>query len=96
MAPDLLAPLVERMMTSYDNIMRTIIDLPDDQLAALDAWRVAHGVSRAEAVRRAVARLLDDEPVRRAAIDAARGLWADRDEDGLAYQERLRSEWEGR
>ncbi len=75
--------------------MRTIIDLPNDQLAALEAWRAANGVSRAEAVRRAVARLLDDEPVRRAAILAARGLWADREEDGLAYQKRMRGEWEG-
>lgn len=74
--------------------MRTIIDLPDDQLAALDAWRLAHGVSRAEAVRRAVAKLLDDEPARRAAIDAACGIWKGR--DGLEEQERLRGEWERR
>ncbi|MDP2313435.1 MAG: ribbon-helix-helix protein, CopG family [Pseudomonadota bacterium] len=73
--------------------MRTIIDLPDDQLAALDAWRVAHGVSRAEAVRRAVAKLLDDEPARRVVIDAAFGLWKGRVTDGLEEQERLRGEW---
>ena len=27
------------------------------------------------------------------AVDRAFGLWADRSEDGLAYQERMRSEW---
>lgn len=84
------------MMTDYDDVMRTIIDLPEDQLAALDAWRIAHGVSRAEAVRRAVARLLDDASNRRAVLDATSGMWADREEDGLDYQERLRAEWEGR
>ena len=81
-------------MTPYDDAMRTIIDLPDDQLAALDAWRVAHGVSRAEAVRRAVAKLLDDKPARHAAIDAAFGLWRGRVTNGLEEQERLRGEWD--
>ncbi|MES2639833.1 MAG: ribbon-helix-helix protein, CopG family [Myxococcota bacterium] len=76
--------------------MRTIIDLPTDQLAALDAWRLARGVSRAEAVRRAVAQLLDDEQERRGAVDAAFGLWKGRVPDGLVEQERLRSEWDER
>ena len=31
-----------------------------------------------------------------AAIDRAFGLWADHKEDGLAYQERMRSEWDER
>jgi metal-responsive CopG/Arc/MetJ family transcriptional regulator len=35
--------------------MRTIVDLPDEQLAALDAYTKSEGISRAEAVRRAVA-----------------------------------------
>jgi len=84
------------MMTPYDNGMRTIIELPADQLAALDAWRAARGVSRAEAVRRAVAMLLDDDDARLAAIDAACGLWKGRVRDGLEEQERLRAEWDGR
>ncbi len=83
-------------MTRYDDVMRTIIDLPGDQLAALDAWRRARGVSRAEAVRRAVARLINDEHDRRAAVDAAFGLWKGRVADGLAEQERLRAEWDDR
>jgi Arc/MetJ-type ribon-helix-helix transcriptional regulator len=84
------------MMMPYDDAMRTIIDLPEDQLAALDAWRAARGVSRAEAVRRAVATLLDTDVAREAARDAAWGLWKARAVDGLAEQERIRSEWDDR
>ncbi len=84
------------MMTSYDNVMRTIIELPDEQLRALDSWRLPRGISRAEAVRRAVAHLLQDEAQARAAVDAAFGLWSDRQLDGLAEQERLRAEWDDR
>jgi len=84
------------MMMPYDDAMRTIIDLPEDQLAALDAWRAARGVSRAEAVRRAVATLLDTDVAREEALDAAWGLWKARAVDGLAEQERIRSEWDDR
>lgn len=84
------------MMTPYDDAMRTIIELPKDQLRALDAWRRARGVSRAEAVRRAVAILLEDEARARAAVEAAFGIWRDRAVDGLAEQERIRAEWDDR
>jgi metal-responsive CopG/Arc/MetJ family transcriptional regulator len=82
------------MMTYHDDVMRTIIDLPPEQLRALDAWRNEHGVSRAEAVRQAIARLLGADDQRGANLARTRGLWADRSEDGLAYQERMRDEWE--
>jgi Arc/MetJ-type ribon-helix-helix transcriptional regulator len=74
--------------------MRTIIDLPPDQLRALDAWREAEGISRAEAVRRAIARLLGSSEQRSADLERTRGLWARRAEDGLEAQERLRREWD--
>lgn len=86
--------LAPRMMTRHDDVMRTIIDLPAQQLAALDAWRGAHGLSRAEAVRQAVARLLEGERAHALAIEGTSAVWADRNEDGLAYQERLRDEWD--
>ena len=84
------------VMPFYDDEMRTIIELPEEQLRALDAWRQVRGISRAEAVRRAVANLLEDEAQVRAAVDAAFGLWSDRSLDGLAEQERLRAEWDER
>ncbi len=84
------------MMTGYDDVMRTIVDLPEDQLAALDAWREARGVSRAEAVRRAVAKLLDTVDACEVALAAAWGLCTARAVDGIAAQKRLRDEWDDR
>jgi metal-responsive CopG/Arc/MetJ family transcriptional regulator len=81
-------------MTRHDDVMRTIIELSPEQLRALDAWRNERGVSRAEAVRQAIARLLRADEQRGAELLRTRGLWADRGEDGLAYQRRLRGEWE--
>ena len=80
------------MMTWYDDvIMRTIIDLPQDQLAHLDAYCRRENLSRAEAIRRAVAAMLEA----RSSADAATafGLWRDRADEALATQERLRNEW---
>lgn len=72
--------------------MRTIVDLPTAQLEALDAQCRRDGISRAEAVRRAVAQYVrlqrDVEP------DEAFGLWRTRGIDGLTYQQRLRREWD--
>lgn len=76
--------------------MRTIIELPEEQLRALDVWRRARGMSRAEAVGRAVANLLGAEVRGHAAIEAAFGLWSDRATDGLTEQDRLRAEWDER
>ena len=42
------------MMTCYDDVVRTIIDLPDDQLRKLSDYCQREHVSRAEAIRRAV------------------------------------------
>ena len=81
---------------SYVDIptMRTLVDIPDDQIAELAKIAEAENVSRAALVRRAIADLLKARRANKSdAIDAALGLWSDREEDGLAYQERLRSEW---
>jgi len=71
--------------------MRTIIELPREQIEALDDECRREGISRAEAVRRAVA-----EHLRRYSESAARGafgVWRGRRVDGLKYQETLRREW---
>jgi metal-responsive CopG/Arc/MetJ family transcriptional regulator len=71
--------------------MRTIVDLPAEQLEALDALCRHEGISRAEGVRRAVAdHVRAHQPSTRA---PAFGLWKARREGGLAYQRRLRREW---
>jgi hypothetical protein len=74
--------------------MRTIVDLPAIQVESLDAWCQREGVSRAEAVRRAVAEYLRTHQGAGAA--QAFGLWRSNAEDGLSYQDRLRSEWDSR
>lgn len=74
--------------------MRTLVDIPEDQLAGLTKLAKREKVSRASLVRRAVSDMLASKrKTKGEAIAAAFGLWADRDEDGLAFQERLRSEW---
>ena len=78
-------------MTSCDDVMRTIIDLPDDQLNGLAILCRRDGISRAEAIPRAVA------DYTRAQLrhdgDEGFGLWRSRREDGVRYQRRLRKEW---
>lgn len=77
-------------MTWYDDAMRTIIELPGSQIEALDALCRRDRISRAEVIRRAVALLVQSEGA--LASGAAFGVWRDRREDGLAYQERMRTE----
>ena len=74
--------------------MRTLIDIPEEDLVLLRQISKAEGVSRAELVRRAISASL--APRRRAPLTEAFGIWKDSPVDGLAYQERLREEWEER
>jgi hypothetical protein len=80
------------MMTCYDDAVRTIIDVTDRQLDALDAWCRRDGISRAEAIRRAIDAHLAAASA--AARPAAFGIWRDQAEDGLAYERRRRAEWD--
>ena len=75
-------------------LVRTIIDLPAEQLEQLEAICKRERISRAEAIRQAVALLVRQK--RGAAGSAAFGLWRGRKETGLEYQERVRSEWDER
>jgi metal-responsive CopG/Arc/MetJ family transcriptional regulator len=72
--------------------MRTVIDLPDEQIEPLKAAAESLKVSRAELIRRAVTEYL--RRFEAPAEDAAFGIWQQCGEDGLAYQERMRSEWD--
>ena len=71
--------------------MRTIVDLPEDQLDALSDLCRREGISRAEAIRQAVAQYTRGK---RLATHPAFGLWHDRPIDGLVYERPLRDEWE--
>lgn len=78
--------------------MRTIIDLPEDQLEKLAKLCVAERISRAEAIRRAVGRLLEEreaEDVRRSrALAEAFGAWKHMGIDTDAYLAEIRAEWD--
>jgi hypothetical protein len=71
--------------------VRTIIELPDDQLDALAEICRQDDISRAEAIRRAVAEHVGRRRAARPA--AAFGLWRQRPVDGLRYERRVRREW---
>ena len=83
-------------MPCYDDAMRTIVEFPDRQISGLRDYCAREGVSRAEAVRRAVERLLADancqslEQIRAAAF----GSWKELDVDSVDYVRQLRAEWD--
>jgi predicted transcriptional regulator len=70
--------------------MRIYVDLSDEMTLALDDLAEASEISRAELVQKAVNEFL----AKHQALAAAAGLWKARSEEGVAYQKRLRSEWE--
>jgi hypothetical protein len=85
--------------------MRTLIDLPEQQLAQLNRLAKTRSVSRAQVVREAVASYLDAAPELKARTDwVAEGFGALADTpftidghshaDALDYQRRLRDEWD--
>ena len=73
--------------------MRTLIDLKEEEIVALDEQAKREGVSRAALMRRAIAEFLDR--LRPLKADAGFGAWkrVDAAADGLAYQQKLRREW---
>jgi len=76
--------------------MRTLVDIPQEDIEALDRRSRAERTSRAAIIRTAVRDYLKERghSDRHAAIRAGCGLWKARDIDGLDYQEQIRSEWD--
>lgn len=71
--------------------MRILIDISEESVRELDRLAKMYGASRASLIRKAV-----DDHIRHtgsAVIAEAFALWSVKGEDGLAYQERVRSEW---
>ncbi|WP_165214679.1 ribbon-helix-helix domain-containing protein [Affinirhizobium pseudoryzae] len=73
--------------------MRTLIDLEDTAVAALDRLAREERVSRSALIREAVADLLQRRE--KPCVAVAFGLWADADQqaEGTSYQRSLREEW---
>lgn len=72
--------------------MRTIVDLPEEQIEALKLLSEQSRLSRAELMRRAVAEYLQHHRV--GDTDSAFGVWRGRQRDGADYQHELRGEWD--
>ncbi len=77
--------------------MRTIVDIPDDNIKTLDIIAKHKDVSRAELVRRAVADYLEKEntpkPMSTELFGSMKDVYT---EDSLIIEQRLRSEWDDR
>ena len=71
--------------------MRMLVDLPEVELEQLNELSRTRRVSRAELIRQAVAGYLERNSV---GLENSFGLWKKKAEDGVAYQDKLRSEWE--
>jgi metal-responsive CopG/Arc/MetJ family transcriptional regulator len=72
--------------------VRTLVDIPDNDVQRLNRLSKDRKVSRAHLVRTAVAEYLrQEEPD---SLDKLFGIWKDRNIDGLEYQEQMRREWE--
>jgi metal-responsive CopG/Arc/MetJ family transcriptional regulator len=71
--------------------MRTLVDIPDQQLREIAELARRQKLSRAALIREALASYLAAH--RRERKQDAFGLWGERQTDGLAYQDKLRAEW---
>ena len=71
--------------------MRTLVDLGDSQMRALDELSKKEKRSRASLIRQAIDDYLGKRRERQSGD--AFGLWGKRKIDGLAYQEKMRGEW---
>ena len=79
------------MISLYDIIMRTLIDLPEDLMNDIGALAKREKISRAEAVRRAVREYVATRSPGRP--DSAFGIWKSKGIDSLEYENRIRDEW---
>jgi hypothetical protein len=81
--------------------MRTIVDLPKEQIEALDSYAKAKGISRAAAVREAVATYIPNKKKKRdlnywlnhPAIGSEK---RPKGFDSVEYVRKLRAEWDHR
>ncbi len=79
--------------------MRTIIDLPKEQIEALDSYAKSKGISRAAAVRESVAAYLPNEPKKRRSIREHPAFGSEKMPkgfDSVEYVRKLRAEWDHR
>lgn len=92
--------IVELVLQSYIDstvnlitvtMMRTIVDIPEHQIEQLAQLGKEQNKSRAELIRQAIAKYLENYSEQESQVF---GIWSNRQEDGLSYQEKLREEWD--
>jgi predicted transcriptional regulator len=83
--------MISMSLIKETKVMRTLVDLGDVQLQALDELSRKEKRSRAALIRQAIDEYLAKQ--RDKQEGDAFGLWGKRKVDGLAYQEKVRSEW---
>ena len=80
--------------------MRTIVDLPQEQIEALDTYAKAKGISRAAAVREAVATYLPEKKKKRKFSFREHPSFGSekmpKGFDSIEYVRKLRAEWDHR
>ena len=72
--------------------MRTLVDIPDEDIAKLDALAKRQGKSRAAEIRDAINLHLVHNSNNNDWIERCAGLWENRDDipDGVEYQQAIR------
>lgn len=73
--------------------MRTIIDIPEVDIKALDYLSKQRNTSRAETIRQALSMYLADCAKTEATFTEVFGIWKTKQLDSIKYQEAIRSEW---
>jgi Ribbon-helix-helix protein, copG family len=79
--------------------MRTIVDLPKEQIEALDTYAKAKGVSRAAVVREAVATYLPAKKKKKVSFRDHPSFGSEKMPkgfDSVEYVRKLRAEWDHR
>lgn len=73
---------------------RIIITIPDEDKLWLEGYSKLHQISMAEAIRQGIDQLkkAKKQQTYRQLVENTRGIW--KKGDGLAYQKKLRAEWE--
>lgn len=74
--------------------VRTLVNIPDEDIARLDRIAARSARSRASAIREAVRLYLGQNADNNDWIERWAGLWADRDDipDGVEYQRAMRED----
>jgi len=74
--------------------MRTIIELDERQISALEALRKKEKTSRAQVIREAVDAYIQNAKMKNWQNRPAFAAWKGKPRDGIMLQRKLRAEWD--